>query len=233
MAEPSNQASWVSPTSTGRPTVDGKRVYRAPAPQVTWWIWAGVVLVSLGDLALQGHDLSALRFGLVLLIVTGFVFACTLWPRVVAREDGMTVHNPFRRFDIPWGAVKQIQVADSVQVRCARTPPKKDKTVYSWALASPRRANARAEMRARQWERRGGRSRPAGWDQMPEEAKEIARMQPADLIARQLALIAREAQAGADGTGTAVPVVSGGWDWQPFAAIFVPAAAFAIAMLVK
>ncbi len=231
-------------------------------PQVTWWAWVVVFVVSALDLAIQGHDLSALRFVLGLLTVNGLVFACTIWPRVIASQDDMIVHNPFRTFVIPWLAVRQVMVADSVQVRCARKSPRKDKTVYSWALSSPRRANARTEMRARQWERTGrGRNRPPGWDRMPESAKEIAKMGPADLIARELASIARLVKAeavgatvaapgtaadsqaqitgmdGAVGTagsdGALVPVVSGYWAWQPIVAILVPAAAFTLAMLIK
>lgn len=242
--EPSKQASWAShvPTTTGRRVADGGRVYRLTGPQVTWWAWAVVALVAGGDLAIQGHDLSALRFAFGLLTVTGLVFACTIWPRVVAGQDDMIVHNPFRTFVIPWVAVKEVMVADSVQVRCARRPPKKDKTVYSWALAAPRRASARAEMRARQWER-GGRSRPVGWDRMPESAKELAKLTPADMVARELATIARQVRAeyagtaAADGAansdGAPVRVVSGRWAWQPIAAILAPGVGLAITMLIK
>ncbi len=180
-------------------------------PQVTWWAWVVVFVVSALDLAIQGHDLSALRFVLGLLTVNGLVFACTIWPRVIASQDDMIVHNPFRTFVIPWLAVRQVMVADSVQVRCARRSPRKDKTVYSWALSSPRRANARTEMRARQWERTGrGRNRPPGWDRMPESAKEIAKMGPADLIARELASIARLVKAEAVGATVAAPGTAGG-----------------------
>jgi hypothetical protein len=194
--ESSKQASWASslPTTTGRRMADGGRLYRMTGPQVTWWVWAVVVVLSIGDLVIQGRDLSALRFIFGLLTVTGVVFACTEWPRVVAREDEMIVRNPFRTFVIPWRAVKEVMVADSVQVRCARRPPKKDRMVYSWALSSPRRASARAEARKRQWDR-GGRSRPVGWERLPESAKEIAKLGPADLIARELATIARRVKA--------------------------------------
>lgn len=181
-------------------------------PQVTWWIWVLVTALSVGDLVIQGHDLSALRFIFGLLTVTGVVFACTEWPRVIAREDDMIVHNPFRTFVIPWLGVKEVMVADSVQVQCARRPPKKDKMVYSWALSSPRRANARSEMRARQWDR-GGRNPPAGWDRLPDSAKEIAKLGSADLIARELATIVRRVKAesvGVAGSAGAHAVGSAG-----------------------
>jgi hypothetical protein len=69
--EPNHQASWVSrvPISAGRQTADGRRIYRMVGPQVIWWAWTAVVVLSLGDLAIQGHDLSALRFALGLLMM--------------------------------------------------------------------------------------------------------------------------------------------------------------------
>lgn len=259
--EPSKQASWASslPTTTGRRMTDGGRVYRMTGPQVTWWAWVLVAALSVGDLLIQGHDLSALRFIFGLLTVTGVVFACTEWPRVIASEDDMIVHNPFRTFVIPWLGIREVMVADSVQVQCARRPPKKDKMVYSWALSSPRRASVRSERRAKQWDR-GGRNRPAGWDRLPESAKEVAKLGPADLIARELATIVRRVKAesvgaagsagahavgsagagpGADsvvdpgGSGGPVNVVSGRWAWPPIAAILAPGVAFAITMLIR
>ena len=77
-------------------------------------------MLSLGDLIIQGHDFLSVKFALGVLTVTGLVFACTLWSKVIADDDGITVRNPFRVFTIPWAAVQGIFLADSVEIQCAR-----------------------------------------------------------------------------------------------------------------
>ncbi len=183
----------MPPTTAGRVTADGKRVYRMTPPQVIWWSWVGLVVLSVGDLLIQGHRLAPLGYVFGGLALTGFVFACTLWPRVIADEAGIKVMNPFRQFTIPWGAVRGIYLADSVEVRCARRPPKKEKTVYSWALSSPRRTRARAQLRAWQWDQ-GKRNRPSGYSQLPQTAKSLVKMTTAEIMARELAVMSDEAR---------------------------------------
>ena len=233
------------PVTAGRLTDDGKRVYRMVGPQVFWWVWAVLALIGLVDLAIQGHDLASLKFALGMLTATGLVFACALWPNVTADDAGMVVRNPFRSFRIPWGAVRGIFLADSVEVQCARPGSKKDKTVYCWALTSSRSSRARARMRERRADR-GLRSRPSAYDRMPDQAKTIAKMTPAEVMARELAGLYDDTRSsvatleaslndvgqsrGADGAGT--DVVSASWDWQPIAAVIVPAVAFVICLLV-
>jgi len=235
------------PVTAGRRTADGRLVYRMVAPLVIWWGWVAVALFGLGDLAVQGHDLLSLRFGLGVLTVTGVVYACTLWPRVLAGESGIEVLNPLRRFHIPWSAVNGIFLGDSVEVQCARPAPQKDKTVYSWALSSPRRARARAQLRGLRWDRGSG-SRPASYDRLPEPARQMAKAQPAEVFARELARMAEEAKAraaagagaGAAGAGAAVSAagqrpetLTARWAWQPLAAIVAPGIALAIAQLIR
>lgn len=217
---------------TGRGAVEGTKVYRLITPQVIWWAWAAAAVVSLGDLAIQGRDLGSVRFALGVLTVTGLVFACTLWPRMVASNEGITVLNPFRTFDIPWGAVRGIFIADSIEVKCARAGEnKKDKTVYSWAIGAPRRSRAKAQLRGRQWDRgRRSGSRPAGYERLSDQAKELAKMHPAELIARELAQRSEALEQSADGAYAAV--MSARWAWPPVLATLIPAAGFAIALLV-
>jgi len=187
------RATGEPPTSAGRITADGRRVYRMTPPLVIWWCWVGLVVFSVLDLLIQGHRLVPLGYAFGGLTLTGLVFACTLWPRVIADEAGIKVLNPFRQFVIPWGAVRGIYLADSVEVKCARRPPKKDKTVYSWALSSPRRTRARAQLRAWQWDQ-GKRNRPAGYSQLPQTAKSLAKMTTAEIMARELAVMSDEAR---------------------------------------
>lgn len=185
------RATGVPPTSAGRLTPDGKRIFRMTPPLVIWWCWVGIVVFSAADLLIQGHRLVPLDFAFGGLAVSGLVFACTAWPRVIADEAGIRVFNPFRVFTIPWAAVRGIYLADSVEVQCARRPPKRDKTVYSWALASPRRARARAQLRAWQWDQ-GKRSRPAGYSRLPQSAQSLVKMTTAEIMARELAAMSDE-----------------------------------------
>jgi hypothetical protein len=180
-------------TSAGRLTADGKRVFRMTPPLVIWWGWVAVILICLGDLLIQGHQFISLKLTFAALALTGLVFACTFWPRVTADDVGIKVRNPFRVFGVPWGAVRGIYLADSVEVLCARPAPKKNKTIYSWALSSPRRARARAQLRAWQWDQ-GKRSRPSGYSKLPQPAQTLVKMTTAEIMARELAALADEAR---------------------------------------
>lgn len=250
MSAPNEQAPAASAISAGRLLADGRRVYRLPTSQAIWWVWVGLAVLSLGDLIIQGHDYISLKFALGLLTVTGAVFACTLWPRVVTDDAGIVVHNPVRSFTIPWGAVRGIFLADSVEIQCARPGEKKDKTVYSWALSSARRGRARARLHGWQMDQ-GKRSRSQAYGQLPGQAKELVKMTPTEVMAREMAKLSEEAKAragGAHGTpgvpgapGVSVngsgpapraAVVAGAWAWPALAAILVPGVAFAIAVLV-
>jgi hypothetical protein len=187
------RATGVPPHSAGKLTADGKRIFRMTPPQVIWWCWVALLVFSAGDLLIQGHRLVPPGYLFGGLAVSGVVFACTAWPRVIADEAGIKVLNPFRIFTIPWSAVRGIYLADSVEVQCARPSPKKDKTVYSWALSSPRRARARAQIRARQWDL-GKRSRPSGYSQLPQSAQSLVKMTTAEIMARELAAMTDEAR---------------------------------------
>ena len=194
MSAPNEQARTAIPTSAGRLLPDGRRVYRLAAPLAVWWIWVGLVVLSLGDLIIQGHDYLSVKFAFGTLTVTGLVFACTLWSRVIADDDGIIVRNPFRIFSIPWPAVQGIFLADSVEIQCTRGPQKKDKTVYTWALSSTRRTRAKAKLHGWQWEQ-GKRSRPASYGQLPGQAKELVKMSPTEVMAREMAQLNDNARA--------------------------------------
>jgi hypothetical protein len=214
VSAPNEQAGQaaVGPVSAGRVKADGSRIYRLPTPVIIWWTWFGVAVLGLLDLLFQGRHWISLKFVFGLLTVTGVVYACTIWPKVVADDDGITVLNPARRFVIPWGAVRGIFLADSVEVQSARPAPKKDKTVYSWALSSPRRARARAQLRGQRWDRYGqrsggrpsrwggagmpftGLSRPEGYDRLPDSAKAVVKLTPAEVMARELGQLLDQAR---------------------------------------
>jgi hypothetical protein len=239
------KAAGIPPDSAGRVKADGRRIYQMTTPRAIWWIWIVVIVAGLVDLGIQGHDWISLKFGFGLLTVTGLVYACTMWPRVIADDVGITVQNPFRCFRIPWGAVTGIFLADSVEISCARPAPKRDKKVYSWALSSPRRARARAAMRGRQWDH-GKRSRPSSYDRLPDSAKDVVKLTAAEVMARELGQLSENAHArsavprqeadtavGISSDGTSAPVISARWAWLPLAAIFVPGVVFVISQVVK
>ena len=209
MSAPNEQARTATAPSAGRLLPDGRRVYRLSGPQVVWWAWVALAVLSLGDLLIQGHDYLSAKFALGLLTLTGLVYACTLWPRVIADDHGVTVQNPFRRFTIPWGAVRGIFLADSVEIQCARaSAKKKDKTVYSWALSSARRGRARAKLHGWQWEQ-GKRNKPSGYGQLPGQAKELVKMTATEVMAREMAKLSEEAKARRGGdTGAAAAGLS-------------------------
>ncbi|HUZ52650.1 MAG TPA: PH domain-containing protein [Streptosporangiaceae bacterium] len=194
MSAPNEQARTAIQASAGRLLPDGRRVYRLATPLVVWWVWVGLAVLSLGDLIIQGHDYLSVKFALGMLTVTGLVFACTLWSKVIADDDGITVRNPFRVFTIPWAAVRGIFLADSVEIQCSRGPQQKDKTVFTWALSSTRRTRARAKLHGWQWEQ-GKRSRPASYGQLPGQAKELVKMSPTEVMAREMAQLNEGARA--------------------------------------
>ncbi|MHB1596248.1 MAG: PH domain-containing protein [Streptosporangiaceae bacterium] len=209
MSVPNQARSGPQLTQTaGRLTPDGKRVYRMTTPVVLWWCWLGFLVLAMADLLIQGRQLPSARIALGALTITGVVYAAALWPRVIADSDGICVRNPFRIFDIPWGAVNGVYLAESVEVQCTRPAPKKDKNVACWALAAPRRSRARAELRGRQWDR-GARSTPASYARLPESARAVAKMTPPEVIARELARLKEEVVAAAGQTATTGPAVSG------------------------
>jgi hypothetical protein len=164
-------------------------------PQVIWWTWVGILILSLVDLVIQGHGHNFLTLRIVFggLAVTGAVYALTLWPAVIADQRGVKVRNPIRSFYIPWCAVHGVYLADSVEFQSARPAPKKDKTVYSWALSSPRRTRARAQLRAWQWDQ-GKRAQPGGYSKMPQQAQSLVRMTTSEIMARELAAMSEEAR---------------------------------------
>jgi hypothetical protein len=210
-------------STAGRLASDGTRVYRTTGPLVLWWSWVVLAVLALGDLLIQGRDLLSLRFVLGILTLTGLIFACALWPRVTADDARITVRNPFRDYDIPWGAVRGIYLGDAVEVQCARDASKKDKTVYCWALTSPRRARARAQLRTQS----GRRSPSSSLDgRLPESARALAQTTVAEVIARELARLLDERRPPG-GAG----VLAARWTWQPLAAVLGPAIALAITQL--
>jgi Bacterial PH domain len=195
-------------------------------PVVFWWGWTVVAVLSLGDLAVQGHNRAAVQPALVVLTITGLVYACAFRPRVIADPDGITVQNPLRDYRVPWGVVSGVFLGDSVEFQCSRPVPMGDKTIYSWALYGSRRNRARAGLRTRRWDQSAG-SRPRGYARMPSEAQEALKQIPAEVMARELSRMSEQARPA----GAADGVLSARWAWESLAVILIPAAALVLAIL--
>ncbi len=207
---------------------DGSTVFRMPIPVAGWWIWVVFAVVCLGDLAVQGRDRASLSAVFVVIAITGIMYACALRPKVIADQDGILVLNPIRDHRAPWQAVTGIALGDSVEVKCARPGPEGDKTIYSWALYTRRRAAARAELRGRN---RGNRrsAGAAGFAMLHGNPPAADKSAPAELMAGELRRLANQArqQGAADGAVTA------SWAWRPIAAMLVPVIAVIATVLIR
>jgi Bacterial PH domain len=228
------RAAWKTDAS-------GRTTFRLMPPLVLWWAWLVFVAINIVDLVIQSHDWFAVEIVVGLAAATGLMYACALRPRVVTDASGLTVQNPFRDYVVPWGGVTGVFVGDSVEISCLRPVPKPEKTVYSWALYSPRRARARAELRTgmgtgQSRQRHDARARrryqiPDGttFGRMPQQAKEIASKHPSHIMATELAR--RCDQARQDGAPEGV--VAGRWAWLSIVAVVIPIAALVVVLAAR
>lgn len=203
---------------------DGRTVFRRGTPFVVWWAWVVFAVFNVVQVAIPDHDYFSFELAAGLLAVTAIVYATALRPRVVTDEDGVSVQNPFRDHRIRWGALNAVYLGDSVEFSCARPAPRKDKTIYCWALYSARRSRMRARLRAERG--RGGglfavsSRRPAISSRAPAEAQELAKQDPVQLMAAEIGRQTTEAKQ----RGAPAAVLESAWAWWPLAYLLVPAA---------
>jgi hypothetical protein len=200
--------------SPWKATKDGRTLFRRGTPFILWWLWVAFAIFNLVQIVIPDHNYFSLELGVGLLAVTGLAYATGLRPRVIASDEGIVVHNPVRDHLARWGAVSGVYLGDSVELSCARPAPRKDKTIYCWALYS----NRRARMKQQQF---GVRTLLQVSSRAPAEARQLASQDSAQLIAGELgrrATSAREA-------GAPAAVLESRWAWLPIAAILLPAAA--------
>jgi hypothetical protein len=203
-------------------TKDGRTVFRRGTPFILWWIWIAFVIFNVIQVIIPDHDYFSLELTAGLLAVTGVAYATALRPRVIASDEGIVVHNPIADHLARWGAVSGVYLGDSVELNCARPTPRKDKTVYCWALYS----NRRSRMKQQQF---GVRSWLHTSNRAPVEARELASQDSAQLMAAELGRRATTArQAGAPAA-----VLESRWAWWPIAAMVVPAAALVGLLVAK
>jgi hypothetical protein len=203
-----------------------REVFRSGGSFVLWWVWVVIAIVALIDLAIQAHNHSALVMAVLVVAITGAVYACALRPRIVADAGGITVENPLRDHRVPWGAVEKVDAVHAVRVRCVAAPGAgRGKIINSWAVQSSPRAARAAEYRSRRQARRLGQ--PAGYGRYPAEAQEALRRSLAEVTARQLdERASRERGAGAAGGRPEAR-----WAWVAIVVMAVPLLALVVVVL--
>jgi hypothetical protein len=211
--------TWSAVAVFSRQDLVGERqVYRTTGSLVAWWAWGAFAAVLLVALALGHHDHAALVTAVVVIAITGIMYACALRPRIVASAAGLTVVNPVREHVLPWAAVTQVDLVHNVRIHYGG--PAGGAIVHSWAVQSSGRSQTRSELRARRAARRGTAPAP-GYAKLPGEAQAALAGSAAQFIARQLDERARMQRAAATpGVAPAGPQVR--WTWGPIAAMAVP-----------
>ena len=233
----------------------GREVFRLTSPVVIWWIWLVFAVANVVDLGVEAQPRFAAVASVVLLTITGVAYACAYRPRVVADEAGLLVVNPVRRWQVPWGAVRQIEVRDWVRIQCARAPGgDATKTIECWALFATARVKRNYSRRAQ-----GHITQSADTARLPDEARRLMSLPTVVIIARQLEQRAGQAQArsatdhratdhratghratdhraadhrAADHRAADERLVTS-WAWPSIAAMLLPAAALATVLLTR
>jgi hypothetical protein len=211
-------------TGPGISRAGGTKTFRLTGPIVLWWIWVVFAAANLIDLAVQGRDWESVQIAVGLLAITTVVYVCTLRPRVVTDAERLAVRNPLREHRVPWGRVGEIYLSESVQVQCSEGDGARGRLLHCWALYAPRKSRVRADIRGRRMDRNLA-SRPGGYGQLPEEARDLAKRTLTETIAREIDGMAKQAR-GRGASGGRVEVI---WAWRELAII---AAAWLVFVLV-
>jgi hypothetical protein len=211
-------AAAAAANGRAAPVLTEQKTFRLPSAPVAWWVWVIFAVACLADIAATGRNHTSAEIAASLVFVTGVVYACALRPRVLADSSGITVMNPLRDHRIPWGSVAAVDLRESVQVHCVKEPgAKRGKVIHSWALFAQRRSRLKAEL-IKQGDRRRLPRTAFETDGAGGEAAKLSRQPAAEIMARQLDEMARQAR---DRGAAAGPrVVS--WAWLPAAAIVAP-----------
>jgi hypothetical protein len=204
-------------------------------------------VITLVALAVSGRGHSAVVTAFLVVAVTGVVYGCAWWPRIVADENGICVLNPLRGHAVPWPAVASVDLVYAVRVHAAPAAgAARGPVIYSWAVQSSARARLKSEASVRRsprsrpgWQAAG---RPVAYAKLPPEAQEAMERSAAESVVRQLnERVARErerrertATVPASGPAAGLPGTGGvrvSWAWAPIGAMVLPVLALIIAVL--
>jgi Bacterial PH domain len=217
-----------------------REVFRSAGSIVLSCAWLVVAVIILIDLAVQGRDRDAVITAVLVIAISTVVYGLAWRPRIVADSRGITVANPLRDHLVPWGAVANVDVVNTVRVHCTPAPgADRGKIIYSWAVqsshTSARRAARRAGLtgqrtrltpRSKQLPPPPGAER--GYGQMPDSAQEAMNRTSAEYTSARLAERAQQARhAGANEGQVQVT-----WEWRPIAAMVVPIVALIVITLI-
>lgn len=218
-----------SPVPTSGAATAKPEVFRSPLAPVVWWVWLVFAAANLIDLALQGHDHFSAVVATILVLITGVAYVTAFRPRVLAGKD-LSIQNPLHDYKVPWASVTSVDLGDSLQVHCQwqEAGATRTKTLYGWAVHSPKRSRLRAEVRARRRSYRSHPQQPPGYAQLPPQAKTLLGRTDAETIA---ALLEERMAAARQGDEPATRPVSR-WDWLSVAALVLPAILVVIVSLV-
>lgn len=217
-AQPAPPATGAAQRPPWKAGADGRTVFRRGTPFVVWWVWVAFAIFNLAEIAIPDHDYFSLEVTAGVLVVTGIMYACTLRPRVLADDDGVVVLNPFQDHRIRWGALNGVYLGDSVELGCARRAPKKEKTVYCWALYSGRRSRFKSQLRSER-----GRARIYGAGAARRAQAEAQQLAQQDIVHLMAGEIGRRSTAAKD-RGVPGAVLESAWAWLPLVYVLVPAA---------
>jgi hypothetical protein len=218
-----------------------REVFRSPGSIVLSWAWLIVAVITLADLAVQGRDRAAVITALLIIAISSVVYGCAWRPRIVADSAGVTLANPLRDYRVPWGAVTNVDVVNSVRVHCAPTPgASTGKIIYSWAVQSSPSSARRAARRTGLSGQRPRLTRSArslrntppgassGYGQIPQPARDALDRTSAEFTAARLAERAQQATIQQD-AAAARPLAR--WAWGPIAAMLISTAVLLIVWL--
>ena len=228
----------------------GRQVFRTPGSVVLCWAWLVVAVLVLGSVALRGHNHAGAVTALVVLAITGCMYACAWQPRIVTDADGITVQNPLRWHLLPWPLVTSVVLVQTVEVHYTAAPGEsREKKVHSWAVQSSAASRTRAEVRAKRNARTRARLSPrsaprtsaGGYGQPPDAATAARQGSAAEFITRQLSekveAAHRQTAVATEDQALPLPAASAQraevrWAWWQIAAIAVPVLALiAVAIL--
>lgn len=215
--------------SSEREPAGERQVYRTSGAHLAWWAWVVFAVVILIVLALGHHSHGEAVTAVLILAVTGVMYACALWPQITASRAGITVRNPLRVHVLPWAVVTRVTLVQTVQVHHTGAPGvARDRVVHSWAVQSSSRSRVRSQVRARRALRR--QQPEPGYARLPEDAATALRGSAAEFIARQLneRVQAERQRAGQPEAGPGHPAADAlqaaqvHWAWGPIAGMVLP-----------
>jgi hypothetical protein len=219
-----------------------RQVFRSAGSVVLWWVWLVFAVASLVAVAIGGRSHSSAVVAVLLVAITGVIYGCALRPRIVADANGVRVLNPLREHAVPWSAVIKVDLVNAVRVHCAPAPgASRGKIIYSWAVQSSARPKLRSPSRARRPAQQAAQP-PAGYGNLPPQAREALDRSAAEFVAKQLdERAARERERGstsfersADDPPSPPPVPGAPqvtWAWAQIAAMVIPVLALVIVVL--